>query len=275
MWFREPPRRFYMNADVTFEDITFRTNSATAGVVICAQNNKLVMGEGIVMGNVNTIPTEDSFPDCNCVKMYVVGGFEGRNDNVMNTDITIRSGDYWYVGGWNYNASTNDGVGKITIGKTNPDDKLQVFYLCPYSVGDGYITRQAESTVIVDGDLHVKRFYVTTMNKATTGIRYTTNVVLKGDITGLNKDMPSLQYDVYGCPSPFPYTVINVYTDTRVATAVDDSDVFCITEGDISLRRLGATVNEYDYTQYCTEHLGGHIDSDTDTLCDECGYNMN
>ena len=279
LWFKESPRRFYMNGDVIFENITFRTNSSTAGMVICAQNHKLVMGEGIVMGNVGTIPTEEGFSDCNCVKMYIVGGFEGVNGNTMNTDITIRSGDYWYVGGWNYNASTNDGVGRITIGKTNPNDKLQVFYLCPFSRGNGFITKEAESTIIVDGDLYVKRFYLTTLNDATTGINYITNIVLKGDITGYNEEIPDLPFDLRGCPVPYPDTVVNVYTDNRVATAVEDSYVFFghpdgAYSRDPSLTRLGASVRNYSYTDYCEDNLGGHLDSDIDTLCDKCGYAM-
>ena len=277
LWFKEAPRRFYMNGDVTFENITFRTNSTSAGMVICAQNNKLVMGEGIVMGNVNTIATEDGFPACNCVKMYVVGGFEGAHDNVMNTDITIRSGDYWYIGGWNYLSSTSNGTGKITIGKTNPDDKLQVFYLCPFSHGDGFITTQAESTIIVDGDLHVKRFYLTTLNDATMGIDYVTNVVLQGDITGYNAEQSTLPFDLRGCPTPYPQTVVNVYTDNRVETATEDSYVFFghpdgTYRSDFALGRLKATLNRYTYINYCKNKLGGHVDSDSNSACDECGY---
>ena len=269
---------FRMAGDVTFENITFMSTNYTDEdfTLICARNHKLVMGEGIVMGNADTVATEGDFPDCNSVKMMVVGGFNGTSDYEMETDITIRSGDYWYIGGWNYNASTNDGTSKITIGKTNDADKLQVFYLSPFSRGDGYITAPAEGTVIVDGDVQVKRFTVTTLNNATTNIQYKTNIVLCGNIIGINEQNPLLGYDVYGCPPPYPLTTIDLYVDSRVATAVEDSYVFLghpdgTYARDVSLDRLNATVNAYTYAEYCTAVLGGHADADNDSLCDRCG----
>lgn len=270
---------FRMAGDVTFENITFMSTNYSDEdfTIIAARNHKLVMGEGIVMGNAATVPTEGDFPDCNSVKMMVVGGFNGTSDYEMATDITIRSGDYWYIGGWNYNASTNDGTSKITIGKTNDADKLQVFYLSPFSRGDGYITKPAEGTIVVDGDLYVKRFTVTTLNDATTNIYYALNVVLKGNIIGSNEEDPLLSFDVYGCPLPYPLTLVNVFTDARVATAVEDSYVFLghpdgTYTRDASLDRLGAVVHAYSYADYCISALGGHTDSDSDLLCDVCGH---
>lgn len=226
--FDEPRRYFKLYGNTTFEHLTFCSayTEDSSSLIISARNYKLVMGEGIVMGNADTIPTEEGFPDCNSVKMYVFGGYIGPSNYTMNTDITIRSGDYWCIGGWNMNASTNDGASKITIGKTNPDDKLQVFYLTPFSRGDGYITQPAEGTIIVDGDLYVKRFYVTTINKATSNIEYVTNVVLKGNITGVNMEEVDLPFDIRGTNTPYPKTTVNVFTDERVISAVENAYVF-------------------------------------------------
>lgn len=279
--FDEPRRYFKLYGNTTFEHLTFCSayTEDSSSLIISARNYKLVMGEGIVMGNADTIPTEEGFPDCNSVKMYVFGGYIGPSNYTMNTDITIRSGDYWCIGGWNMNASTNDGASKITIGKTNPDDKLQVFYLTPFSRGDGYITQPAEGTIIVDGDLYVKRFYVTTINKATSNIEYVTNVVLKGNITGVNMEEVDLPFDIRGTNTPYPKTTVNVFTDERVISAVENAYVFLDNPWgtgmrDITLYRLNATVNGYSYTRYCAEKLFGHADSDGDNLCDECGYAM-
>ena len=248
---------FRMAGDITFENITFKSTNYREDdfTLICARNHKLVMGEGIVMGNADSIPTEGDFPNCNSVRMKVIGGFNGPSDYDMATDITIRSGDYWYIGGWNYNASTNDGTSKITIGKTDAADTLRVFYLSPFSRGDGFITEVARGTIIVDGDVNVKRFTVTTLNDATTNIRYETTVVLRGNIIGCNEEDPRLGYDVYGCPPPYPQTTIHLYVDQSVATAVEDSYVFLghpdgTYDRDISLDRLNATVNVYSYSQY-------------------------
>ena len=269
-------RYFRMHGNMTFEHLTFRSNSDVDSVILAARNYRLVMGEGLIMGNDAVIPTEDGFAPCNSIKMYVIGGFIGPSEYQMNTNITIRSGDYWFVGGWNMNADTNNGKASVTLGKTNPDDTLKIFFFTPYSRGKGYITQRAEATVIVDGEVTVKRFYVTTLNAATQNVDYVTSVVLMGDIIGLNAAMPELQFDLRGCPEPFPQTVVNVYVDHRVPTAVADSYVFFghpdgTFARDNALDRLDATVNAYSLGDFCTAKRGGHQDADTDGICDLCG----
>ena len=269
-------RYFLLIGNMTFEHLTFRSNSDVDSVILAARNYRLVMGEGLIMGNDAAIPTEDGFAPCNSIKMYVIGGFIGPSEYQMNTNITIRSGDYWFVGGWNMNANTNNGKASVTLGKTNPDDTLKIFFLTPYSRGKGYITQRAEATVVVDGEVTVKRFYVTTLNAATQNVDYVTDVVLMGDIIGLNAAMPELQFDLRGCPEPFPQTVVNVYVDHRVPTAVADSYVFFghpdgTFARDNALDRLDATVNAYSLGDFCTAKRGGHQDADTDGICDLCG----
>lgn len=242
LYFPDIPRRIYMNGDMTFEHVTFKTAGTYNGAHIYAQNHKLVMGEGIVMGNDSTIPTGEGYPDCNSVRMYIAGGFEGVTDNVMNTDITIRSGDYWFIGGFNRNASTNNGTSKITIGKTDADDYLSVNYLTPFSTGDGYITEESAGTIIVDGDVNVRWFYVTTMNKATTDVRYTTNIYLEGDV---NPDLSgAYPIDLRGGLAPYPLTTVNIYYDNTSDLASDDYAAFV---ADSSLDKIDATVNVYPY----------------------------
>ena len=264
--FPDAPRRIYMNGNMVFEYLTFKTGGTYNGAHIYAQNNKLVMGEGIVMGNDGSIQTGEGYPNCNSVRMYIVGGFEGPTDNVMNTDITIRSGDYWFVGGFNRNASTNNGTSKITVGKTNDEDYLSINYLTPFSTGDGYITEESEGNIIVDGKVNVRWFYVTTMNKATTDTMYTTNVVLNGDINPA--DEGGYLLDVRGCPKPHPLSTVNLYYNALNESAYDDYSKF---KADGSLTTINATVTSSTYDNYCVTKLGGHFDSDSNAICDECG----
>ncbi len=276
IYFPDIPRRIYMNGDMTFQHVTFKTAGTYNGAHIYAQNHKLVLGEGIIMGNESTIPTGTGYPDCNSVRMYVVGGYEGATDNVMNTDITIRSGDYWFVGGFNRNASTNNGTSKITIGKTNDDDYLFVNYLTPFSTGDAYITEPVDGTIVVDGDVNVRWFYVTTMNKASENITYTTNIKLQGDINPV--DEGGYTFDLRGTSDNYfyPKTVVNLFIDRGVGTAVEDTYTFFghpegLYSRDGTLKLIGATVNQYSLENYCTMVAGGHSDMDADLLCDECG----
>lgn len=274
-------RHFKLRCNIVFEHITFKTDSSSGKLIIMARNYRLVMGEGIVMGNENTLETEIGFPPCNGVKMYVIGGFVSPNNITMSTNITIRSGDYWYVGGWNMGINPADGESCMTIGKTDPNDKLQIFYLCPFSHGNGCITQPAVSTMIFDGEASIKRLYVTTLNQASSDIDYVTNIVLRGDITGYNYEVGSLQYDIRGTADndDYPQTIINLYTDSRVATAVEDSYVLLgrsnpVIQRDPTLTRISATVNAYSYEDYCQAYLGGHTDTDADGMCDECGHMM-
>ena len=267
-------KRLRLNGDMTIEHLGICSLSSDENIVICAQNHKLVMGEGITVQDFGTVTVDGDTLNCTDAKLCVIGGFPGANaeGQTINSDITIRSGNYRFIGGWNYNASTNDGQSKITIGSHNPADMLNVEYLSPFSRGDGYITQPAEGTIIVDGELWVTYFYVTTLNKATVGIDYITNVVLKGDIGEV--------FDIHGCPRPFPNCIVNVYTDMRVPSAVEDSYQFLggdpneYYEQDPSLNTLNASVNSYTYQDYCTAKLGGHRDLEEDGICDECGYEM-
>lgn len=274
-------RFFKLNCDTTFEHLTFKTERIDDEhpVIISARNFDLTMGEGLVMGNNSSVVTEDGFPNCNSVKMFVIGGFIGTTGQQMNTNITVRSGDYWFVGGWNYDVLSHcSGDAKITVGKTDPDDKLQIFYLTPFSRGRGTVNDDVKATMIIDGDLSVKRFYVSTLNSASEYSTYTVDIVLQGNITGYNEESPRTPFDLRGCSKPYPITVLNVYTDSRVATAVEDSYVFFghpngTYTRDITLDRLEATVTAYDYTEYCANNLG-HSDADGDTVCDECGCSL-
>ena len=265
-------KRIRANNDMVIDNVKFAEYvDDYTGIVVCAQNHKLVMGEGITTQNtVETVTIGDTSITLDDTDLYVIGGFPGSNayDQVIDSDITVRSGDYRYVGGWNFNASTNDGKAKMTIGKTNPNDVLSIEYLCPFSRGDGYITKQAETTMIIDGDVSVARFYVTTLNLATAEIPYVINIVLKGNVTGT--------YDIRATTNNefYPNTIVNVYTDNRVNTAVADSTKFVGASSDVTLYNIGATVNSYSYEDYCSTVLGGHVDEDANTFCDECGYSM-
>lgn len=274
-------RYFYMRAHIIFEQITFKTNppkNTTTKLLIVAQNRRLVMGEGIVMGNDYSVSLEDGGPACNGVKMYIVGGFISRGTDV-NANVTIRSGEYWYVGGWNIGYSGADGQAKMTIGKTNPNDELKIIYLCPFSHGQGGIERTAETTMIFDGDAFIARLYVTTLNQASLDYDYVTNIVLQGNISGYVDYGFSEGFDIRGTADNdgFPKTIINLYTDARVATAVDDSYVFLGRKNpylapDSTLRRISANVNAYSYEDYCQTKLGGHDQSGEGGSCSKCGY---
>ncbi len=263
-------KRIRMNDDMIIDNIKFAEPADEyPGIVICAQNNKLIMGEGITTQDVNEdVAVHNAGMELDVSDLYVIGGFPGATNETVNSDITIRSGKYRFIGGWNYNSSTCDGKAKITIGKTNPGNVLSVEYFTPFSRGDGYITQQAETTIIIDGAVDVERFYVTTLNLATADIPYVTNIILKGDITGTFDIIATDDNDFN------PVTILNVYTDYMVSTTAADLSKFTGPSRDGTLTSIGATVNSYTYEYYCVNVLNGHFNEDGDFWCDECGVEL-
>ncbi|MBQ8836171.1 MAG: hypothetical protein IJ002_01520, partial [Clostridia bacterium] len=296
LWFMTGNRRWFANGDVTFENLTFKTN-ATNGVKIYAQNHKMVMGEGIVMGNEGTITTDAGYPDVNNVKMYLFGGFEDPTTNVtMDTDLTIRSGDYWAIFGWN-NATfgkTATGEGKITYGKTDADDYLFTNYLIAYSTDQQFLGDASKVTVIIDGDADVRLFYYGTQNdlkvssdsesaNTTSDILYETDLVLKGNLNTVERKAPDTSVamgaiEVMGTTTT-KNTKLNIYVDERVSTAVADRYRFYGTDPDgavsvdTTVENMQTVVTVDTYITYCNTYLT-HTGMDDD-ICDECGYNAN
>ncbi|MBQ7661049.1 MAG: hypothetical protein IJS44_03245, partial [Clostridia bacterium] len=271
--FNTAPRRFFANGDITFEDITFKTN-ATDGVFMFGQNHNFTFGEGIVMGNATTTAIT-GFASINTVKAYVFGGFEGTaTPAAMDTHLTVRSGNYWFIGGWNRTGAATTGSGHVTVGKTNANDELVTKYLVPFSTGDQLISADSESTIVVDGDIDVQLLYIGTQNAGSADKSYTTNFVLQGNIS---PNYPAynggLGFDITGTTSN-KTGVNNVYVDERVPTAIVDSYAFFgdgdSVNPDTAVATMGYPTTYYTYIQYCANVLGGHVLEND--VCTRCGF---
>ena len=260
---------FKMNGAMTFRDISFDVDAMGNGAYIYAQNHKLVMDTGIKMVNSGTRTTGNM--TVNGVKMYVLGGFESTSTKsyTLKTDVTVRSGDYWFIGGGNRCVSgtmTVAGSTKLTLGKTNAADKLQSAWLNSFAVGSEYLSGDLKATVTVDGGIDVALYNVINQNGGDAAYMRTVDLVLMGD---LNPTYGSV-VDVVGSTGIKEGT-INVYVDERVATAVADADVFYGDSADTTIAAIGYTVNKLTYASYCLKYLGGHTDKDNDGYCDICG----
>ncbi|MBE6679207.1 MAG: hypothetical protein E7598_01645 [Ruminococcaceae bacterium] len=275
--FNTASRRFFANGGITFKDITICSNTDTDRIMFFAQNNEMVFDEGVVMGNDTTLTTATGFPSVNSAKVYVYGGYEGKSGEI-NADLTIRSGDFWFVGGWNAaNVScTNSGESKITIGKTNADDYLYIDTLVAFSTGPQQLTEASKTTVIFDGKADMRIFCYGNLNNVTdanyTGMLFETDVVLKGDIN----ETASETVGVVNLESnaTTTNTKLNVFTDRRVDTAISDSYIFL--GGDVSgnitadatIAARGTDVNGYSYINYCQKYFGH---TSLEEVCEICG----
>ncbi len=279
---------FRAGGTLTFENIAFTSAKSRVGARIFAQNHKLVMGEGITMQNNDPMTINATYSadgaTVDGVKMYIFGGFaSGEAPAEMNTDITVRSGEYWEICGWNNGDKGTAGTAKITIGKTNDSDTLISTYLVPFSDNTNSLTADSSSDVIVDGNIEIYRVYLNSAGGNSASSTYTTNFILKGAINGTH-----YQYETKAdYPASYRYgydltystkatsAVVNVYTDLRLDSAKANAYPFfgdgAEIAADTATGTTGHTVASYTYYDYCRDVLGGHTDLDSDNFCDECG----
>ncbi len=287
-------RHLNLGGPIVFENLTF--TSAATEARINAQNNKLVMGEGIVMANASaSAKTNSELPFAvNNVKMFVSGGFYHSIPDTMNTDISIRSGEYYVVSGWNATNSKDatQGTAKITVGKTNANDTLKICDLVAFStVAQTRLTADSTVTVIIDGDVDIGRLMMSEREKTTNTVaaNYITHLVIRGNISASYRNAYKAPYgfDVTGgshTDDSLGYHTFFIYTDGRVDGAVLAEHAFFGGNGYIADDTLttggykpvsdggDVTMTQHTYMEYCATYMGGHADgNDADTLCDECG----
>ena len=268
---------FKMNGAMTFRDISFDVDNPGSGAYLYAQNHKLVMDTGIQMVNAKTISlviNQENRMSVNAVKMYVLGGFEstGTQSYTLNTDVTVRSGDYWFIGGGNRCVSGTMTVGggmKLTLGMTDATDTLQTAWLNSFAVGAEHLSADTKATVIVDGEVTVGCYNVINQNGGGQEFLRTTDLVLRGALNPSGSPV----FDVTGSTA-VTNGVINVYVDERVDTAIADADIFYGDSADATIAIIGYTVNKATYATYCVNYLKGHVDANSDGSCDICGGSM-
>lgn len=103
----ESPAQLTMNAPSVFEYMTIKTTGTSR--VICANGNKIVMGEGLTCMPTKLSPGNTDF-------LSVVGGSR-FNALVADTDVTVKSGEYNFIGGaqWGLDGDKYKHTGNIRI----------------------------------------------------------------------------------------------------------------------------------------------------------------
>ena len=274
----------YLGGDTTFTDIGF--TSAVSGTAIYAQNHRLTMGEGVRMlnddaGDLGTKIFTAGDAKVNGVKMYIYGGFASADaPEKMATDVTVRSGEYWEIAGWNRGDNGTAGTASLTLGKTNAADTLLVTYVVPFSdTSTNSLKAASAATVRVDGDADIARVYLNTAAGGSADVAYTTDFLLLGSINGGANYYNYLHgYDL-SFSAGVKTATVHVYTDMRSDAAKENAYPFFgngadIAPDDATTRAAGHTFTSAAYSVYCKDALGGHTDADNDGACDICGAAM-
>ena len=278
--FDATPRHWFANGDVTFEKLTFKSaTSDTSGTEFYAQNHKMVMGEGLKMGNEGTTVPGTGFPGVNKFRAYVFGGYENVADvadgTEMNTDITVRSGEYWFVAGWNRSKNTdtvypeNSGTGKITVGKVNEEDTLFIAYFVGYSVFNQYLNDASKVTITIDGDVGIYKFVPLNHDGSRkveeTDLLETEILLLEDSSINAGDSIPdTIVEDITWYNRNAKVTI---YADLRNEATLDEA--IHIKAYFDNRAKEGYVCEVSNYMAYCAKYLDGH--TYVDGICSECG----
>ncbi|MBE6679984.1 MAG: DUF5110 domain-containing protein [Ruminococcaceae bacterium] len=211
--------QFSLGGALTVENIKITPSKST---VFEARGNKIVMGEGIIMGNTTA--------------MYVVGGWDSHfsstgdvPSNGYYTDVTVRSGKYSYVSGGNRDMKAEyRGEINLTAGATATSDTLTVTkILCTASLGDDYAT-EAKLTLTIDGSIDF----------AGTGVLYVLSGSQRGERSNFDADifLKGKISNYIGVRYHGRYTA-DLYVDTSIDGI--DKTVYDIMQGEAKLYPIG------------------------------------
>ena len=253
--------RFLMNGAMTFENLTIEAHAK--GIVLTAQNHKLVLGTGITTTG-GTV-------------MVVGGALDNPIDGTIAGDVTIRSGAYEMVTPANRydGAKPSAGTVKLTVGKTNAADTLKIKNLFPFSQNGGTLSATSKSIIRVDGEAVIDNFYLNIRPSGTVytdGVLYVVDVLLSGDIQNTDANVAdgvNLLYTPEGVENN-AVGVINVYNE-GIEGASDasmlDADVFAAYLDNNTNANL--TINRKFASEYCVDYAGGH--NFANGVCTRCG----
>ena len=176
---------YMLYGPTTFENLSFGsaggtyngvTYTARMGHTIAARGFKLVLGEGITMidnqgklNGANQYSTKASDFLTSDVKLYVVGGFyasgathanfaERKDSDSYDADITVLSGEYWFVGTLNRGVTeVSDTTGTLTLGAP------KITFLSDVSTGNTAL-HDVRVDILYKGAAAVRTHYLGTQN---------------------------------------------------------------------------------------------------------------
>lgn len=251
-------RRFVLNGDLTFENIKL---ASTLDGLIVAQNHALTMGEGVDTGA--TVAEN---------KLYIIGAFQDGGS--FDSNVTIRSGRWHVVAGANRQDASRpySGTARLTVGKTNAADTLEISQMIPFSTNGGTLSETSKAIVRIDGEAVIDKFYTNIYPQSTVytdGVEYIVDVILTGDIQNTDPSVSGGVNLVYEATAGTNKAigVLNVYNiDVPGASDASAEDL-----GEfLGYANDNITVNLKTGAEYCVDYNGGHEDADGDGECDKC-----
>ncbi len=236
---------FSLSGDTEIKDITISSGAHTGGINICARGYHLTMGEGLTMHSTAELSGEVG------TKIYLMGGCVtgGEREGYLERDnhLTVKSGSYWFIGGFNRGMNvTSTGKATIEIG-----GEVHVRFLIAGSTGTSSFVSPSGCDIYVIGDISIShQMYMGNQNSDVTS--FDTNLVIKdGKISFTGK------YIDYNARKRL--TSLDIYVNRESASAVSTYTELFAGYGD----------REGSISDYCQNENGGH--SYADGICGVCG----
>ncbi len=240
------PYEYHMEGETEFCDLIISSGAYTKGIAIAARGYHLTMGDGIRMHSTGTVNGEVGtkvYLYAGCQNGVPRTGYESRN-NYM----TVKSGSYWVVGGFNRNKTVTS-TGRATLELGGGD--LHIASLITGSTAPAYFKAPAGADIFVLGDFSMSN-QISLGNQNTDAEYFSTNLILMngywkytGSVIDFNKRTRVTELDIY----------VNTESPSALRTY---SEIFA-----------GYGDREGTLADYCTNELGGH--SYKNSVCTACG----
>ena len=236
--------QYHLGGETEIRDLTLSSGSYTLGIDIAARGYHLTMSEGLTMHSTDKVSGE------NGTKIYLYGGcragvprsgYESRD-----THLTVKSGTYWFIGGFNRNMNvTSTGKATVEIG----GDVYTRFFVAG-STGTSSFVSPAGADIFVIGDITISQ-QLSLGNQNSVVESFDTNLILRGGtvtFTGSVTDYTARQ----------KLTSLDIYVNDTSASAVQTYAKLFAGYGD----------SEGTLESYCTAELEGHAyENGVCTIC--------
>ena len=162
---------YHLGGDTEIRDITISSGGYTGGISLCARGYHLTVGEGVTMHSTAQLSGEIG------TKVYLMGGCMSGAERAGYLDrdnhVTVKSGSYWFIGGFNRNINaTSTGKATIEIG-----GNVHTRFLIAGSTGTSSFASPSGCDIFVIGDLSVSN-QISLGNQNSDVASFDTNLVL-------------------------------------------------------------------------------------------------
>ena len=237
--------QFHASGETEFKNLILDSGSYVNGIDIAARGHHLTMGEGLSMRSSGNVSGEVG------TKIYLYGGWRNgvTEDGYVskNTYLTVKSGSYWFVGGFNRNLNvTATGKAAIEIG-----GDVHTRFFVAGSTGTSAFATPAGADISVIGNLSVSN-QLSLGNQNSVVEYFDVNLLLKDgyiDFTGSVTDFGARQ----------KLTNLDIYVNTNSESAVRTYNAIFRGYGD----------SEKALSSYCKSENSEH--NYEDGVCTICG----